>query len=66
MLYECHGDASPSKSQFINVSYYKSRYGLQHGALAHTKQQASKGPKVTSVKLLKQEKQRAILYHKDD
>ena len=25
-------------------------YGLQHGALAHTEQQAIKGPKITSVK----------------
>ena len=24
-------------------------YGLQHGALAHTEQQAIKGPKITSV-----------------
>ena len=27
-------------------------YGLQHGALAHTEQQAIKGPKITSVKAL--------------
>ena len=25
-------------------------YGLQHGALAHTEQQATKGPNITSVK----------------
>ena len=25
-------------------------YGLQHGALAHTEQQAIKGPKITSAK----------------
>ena len=28
-------------------------YGLQHGALAHTEQQAIKGPKITSVKPFK-------------
>ena len=27
---------SPSKSQFIKVNHYRSKYGLQHGALAHT------------------------------
>ena len=27
-------------------------FGLQHGALAHTEQQAIKGPKITSVKPL--------------
>ena len=26
-------------------------YGLQHGALAHTEQQAIKGPEITSVNL---------------
>ena len=30
-------------------------YGLQHGALAHTEQQAKKGPKITSVKPFKWE-----------
>ena len=35
-------------------------YGLQHGALAHTEQQAIKGPKITtSVKLFKWENQRS-------
>ena len=34
-------------------------YGLQHGALAHTEQQAIKGPKVTSVKPFKRENQRS-------
>ena len=31
--------------------------GLQHGALAHTEQQAIKGPKFTSVKPFKRENQ---------
>ena len=39
-------------------------YGLQHGALAHTKQQAIKGPKITSVKPFKRENQRSNLYKK--
>ena len=34
-------------------------YGFQHGALAHTEQQASKGPKITSVKPFKRENQRS-------
>ena len=37
-------------------------FGLQHGALAHTEQQAIKGPKITSVKLFKRENQRSNLY----
>ena len=37
-------------------------YGIQHGALAHTEQQAIKGPKITSVKPLKRENQRSNLY----
>ena len=37
-------------------------YGLQHGVLAHTEQQAIKGPKITSVKLFKRENQRSNLY----
>ena len=36
-------------------------YGLQHGALAHTEQQAIKGPKITSVKPFKRENQRSNL-----
>ena len=28
------------------VNHYRSMYGLQHGALAHTEQQAIKGPKI--------------------
>ena len=36
-------------------------YGLQHGALAHTEQQAIRAPKITSVKPFKQENQRSSL-----
>ena len=39
-------------------------YGLQHGALAHTEQQAIKGPITTSVKPFKWENQRSKLYKK--
>ena len=39
-------------------------YGLQHGALAHTKQKAIKGPKITSEKPFKLEYQRSNLYRK--
>ena len=38
-----------------------SKYGLQHGAFAHTEQQAIKDPKMTSVKQFKQENQRSNL-----
>ena len=37
-------------------------YGIQHRALAHTEQQAIKGPKITSVKPFKRENQRSNLY----
>ena len=37
-------------------------YGLQHRALAHNEQQATKGPKITSVKPFKQENQQSNLY----
>ena len=37
-------------------------YGLQHGALAYTEQQAIKDPKITSVKPFKRENQRSSLY----
>ena len=40
-------------------------HGLQHGALAHTEQQALKGPKITSVKPFKRENQRSNLYKND-
>ena len=36
-------------------------YGLQHGTLARTEQQAIKGPKNTSVKPFKRENQRSNL-----
>ena len=39
-------------------------YGLQHGALAHTKQQAINGFRITSVKPFKRENQRSNLYKK--
>ena len=44
------------------VNHYRLMYGLQHGALAHTEQQAIKGPKITSVKPFKRENQRSNLY----
>ena len=37
-------------------------YGLQHGALTYTEQQAIKGLKITSVKPFKRENQRSNLY----
>ena len=43
MWYECQWDNSPSKSQFVKVNHYRSNEGLQHGALAHSEQQAIKG-----------------------
>ena len=49
MWYECQWDNSPSKQQFKNkkkVNHYRSMYGLQHGASAHTEQQAIRGPKM--------------------
>ena len=52
-------------SQFIKVNHYRSRYGLQHGALAHTEQKAIKGPtNYYSVKPFKRENQRSNLYKK--
>ena len=42
------------------MNHYRSVYGLQHGALAHTEQQAIKGPKITSVKPFKRENQRSL------
>ena len=44
------------------VNHYRSMYGLQHGTLAQTEQQAIKGPKITSVKPFKRENQRSNLY----
>ena len=42
-------------------NHHSSMNGLQHGALAHTEQQAIKGPKITSEKFFKQENQRSHL-----
>ena len=39
-------------------------YGIQHGALAYTEQQAIKSPKITNVKPFKRENQRSNLYKK--
>ena len=39
-------------------------YGLQHKALAHNEQQATKSPKITSVKPCKRVNQRFNLYKK--
>ena len=39
-------DNSPSKSQFIKLNHYRSKYGLQHGALAPTEHQIMKDPKI--------------------
>ena len=64
MWYECQLDNSPSKKQFISVNHYRLMYGLQHGALAQTEQQAVKGPKITSLKLFKRENQQSYLYKK--
>ena len=46
-LYECKWDNSLSKSQFVKVNYYRSKYCTvfnMEPALAHTEQQAIKGP----------------------
>ena len=51
-------------NNFKKVNHYRSMYGLQHGALVHTEQQAIKGPKITSVKPFKLENQRSNLYKK--
>ena len=55
MWYECQWDNSPSMSQFVTVNHYKSKYGLQQGALAHTEQQAMKGPKCKTIQMEKPE-----------
>ena len=46
----------------MTVNHYKSRYGVQHGALTHTEQQAIKGQKDTNVKPFKWEKQLPNLF----
>ena len=51
--------------EFSNVeNHYRSMYDLQHGALAHTEQQAGKGPTITSVKPFKRENKGSNLYKK--
>ena len=39
MWYEWQLENSPSKSLFVKVNHHRPKYGLQHGALAHTEQQ---------------------------
>ena len=46
------------------ITDYRSRYGLQHRALAHTEHQALKGPQITNVKPFKLKNQRSYLYKK--
>ena len=53
-----------SKSQFVKLKHYRSKYGFQHGALAHTEQQAIKDQKMTSLKPFKREDQRYNQYKK--
>ena len=57
MCHECQWDNSSSRSQFVQVNHYRSKYGLQHGALAQIEQQDITGPKITSVQPFKQENQ---------
>ena len=54
----------PNNNLKKNVNHYRSMYYLQHGALAHTEQQAIKGPNITSVKPFKRDNQRSNLYKK--
>ena len=62
----CGGSANETtlhpNNNLKKVNHYRSMYGHQHGALAHTEQQAIKGPKITSVKLFKRESQRSNLF----
>lgn len=50
---------SPFKSQLIKVKQLRSKYALQHGAVAPIEHQVIKGPKMTGVQTLKQENQRS-------
>ena len=43
----------------FKVNHYKSKYDLQLEAMAHMEQQAIKGPKMTSVTLIKLDNQRS-------
>ena len=45
MWYDCQWDNCSSKSQSTKANLYRSKYGLKHGAYAHTEQKAIKGPK---------------------
>ena len=66
-MYECQWDNSSSKSQFIKVNHYRSKYGLLYGALAHTEQQAIKGSKNYGCKNIQTGKPTvlSILYNKN-
>jgi len=57
MWYEsqCQKDNSLSKLKFIK-DHYRSRYGLQHGTLAHTEQPAIKVPNNYKCKTIQKEK----------
>lgn len=48
----------PSRN-ILKVTNYRSKYGLQHGGIF-------KGPKITSVKQLKQNTKRSSLYKKNE
>ena len=49
-------------SPFVKVIHYKLKYGLQHGTLAHTEQQAMKGKKIASSnRKIKNEKQETLM-----
>ena len=64
MKYDCQSDNSQSKSQFVKINHYRSKYGHQHRALVHTEKQAIKGPKMTSVKSFQQDNHQPYLYQK--
>ena len=46
------------------ANHYRSKYGFQHGDLAHKEQRAIKAPKTSSVKPFKRENQQSNLYKK--
>ena len=66
MWYERQWDNSPSKSQYIKVNPYRSKNGLQHGALAHTEQQAIKGPQKILVLNQSNGKTNGLIYIKNE
>ena len=47
-----------------NKPCYRSKYGFQNGAFAHTEQQAIKARQMTSVKPFKRENQLSYIYEK--